>query len=339
MKLRLVAGASLLVLAVAAAAYPAWWDHHQAAAGSHLVMRERARIAATTTAATTTAAHRSAACSPKTGPGILAIRALGLTAPVQQGLSEATLAVAVGHDPATSWPAPGALTILSSHDVGYFAHTSSLTAGQRITYTEPCGALSYRVTGHLILKPGQAIPAIPGGGIVLDSCYPTNALWYTPDRYLVLASYVGETASKHAPTPGPSAPQDISAPVVLPAGLSAAELTLTTNSWLMGHLSFTGSPSPAFLQSPAPLQAEGKALEVLFGLRHALAAHDAAWLAALAPGVHVPVGLAATPAAPLEVTEAVAGSTVEAVTLTSSTTAGPVTLTVAPRSGKLVAVA
>lgn len=305
---RLVAGAALLALAVAGVAYPLLWQHHQTVAGNRAVVHD--------IASGKTAKLNSGTCNARPGPGILKIPAIGLTAPVESGLSDSVLAVAIGHDPSTAWPNAGSSSLLAGHDVGYLSQDTKLKPGDNINYIEPCATLHYIVQRQIISKPYQQIPMPKAGGLVLDSCWPTNALWYTPQRYLVIAQYVSTTLG--SPTlPSLSPPPHVPT-VKLPSELHAAELTLATNSWPMGSLQITGTPTAQWTQSQADLQSETAALELLFGLRHALSSVQLAWLHILAPGVSVPEWLAGTPSSQLNVSEQVSGSNLEKVTLSSS---------------------
>lgn len=313
-------GAGLLCLALAAigVGYPLVWQHHQATVGGGLVRADQAR------------AHRierskrggTGVCAAQPGPGVLDIPSLHVAAPVEQGLSDTVLAVALGHDPSTPWPGSGSSSLIAGHDVGYLSADTSLLPGDTLSYSEPCATLHYTVTGHEITSPGQQVTLPPGGGIVLDSCWPTDALWYTSQRYLVIARYDSTTVgtSNLVPATPPPVPQ-----VHLPPGLAATALTLTTNSWPMGTLHVSGSPTPSWTASQAALDIEGDALELLFGLRHALGTGQAGWLATLAPGVSVPSWIDGTPDGQLDVTETVNGTNVTSVTLRStvSSASGP----------------
>jgi len=308
---RALVGLLCLLLAAAGVAYPLLWQHHQDAVGGALVRADRARARRIERAT----GSGTSSCRAQPGPGVLDIPMLHVAAPVEQGLSDGVLAVALGHDPSTPWPGPSASSLIAGHDVGYLSADTRLRTGDTISYAEPCATLHYTVVAHEITVPGQQVTLPPGGGIVLDSCWPTDALWFTSQRYLVIARYVSTTRGPGRPVAAapPSVPT-----VSLPPGLAATQLTLTTNSWPMGTLQVTGSPSPSWTASQAALDAQAGALELLFGLRHALTTGRSGWLGALAPGVTVPAWLADTPAAQLDVTESVTGTEVLRVTLRSA---------------------
>lgn len=318
-----------MVLAALAVAYPLAWDHHQQDAGRRAVAADRARDRA---------ASRDApdgSCTARSGPGVLVVPALRLTAPVEQGLSDSVLAVALGHDPSTAWPAPGASTLIAGHDVGYLSADARLRPGDAVDYEEPCATLHYRVVRHEVTSPGQQVPLPSDGGLVLDTCWPADALWYTSQRYLVVARYVSST-SRPRRLPAPSAAPAVSA-VALPRGLQASTLTLAANPWPMGDLTVEGAPSAAWTASQSSLAAEADALELLFGLRHALTAGATATASALAPGVDVPTWLDGSSAGSMAVVETVQGGTLTSVSLRSAvgTATGtvPFRLTAVPTGG------
>ncbi len=307
-RLRLAVGAVLIALAVAGITYPIAWQHNQKTVGNQIVNHDIALGRSATS--------KSGTCTARPGPGVLRIPALGLTAPVESGTSDSVLAVALGHDPSTSWPGPGKSSLLAGHDVGFLSQDTKLKIGDTINYIEPCATLNFIVQKHIISKPFQHIAMPRRGGLILDSCWPINALWYTPQRYLVIARYVSTTAGSPMP---PSVPVPPHVPVVkLPSGLHATDLTLATNSWPMGSLQIGGTPSNQWTHSQADLQTETTALELLFGLRHAISTAVPVWSKILAPGVSVPRWLAGTPNSRLNVSEQIRGSTITEVTLSSS---------------------
>jgi sortase A len=150
MRRAVLAGLGVLLLLVAAAgvAYPLWWQHRQSTVGRREVL-SLARVDAS-------------GCSVSTapGPGILRIPSLSVVAPVVQGVSDATLAVSVGHFPTSPWPGERGISVLEAHDVGYFASNSSLAAGDLVTYETGCRVDTYRVVRQDVLHPGQVIREI-----------------------------------------------------------------------------------------------------------------------------------------------------------------------------------
>lgn len=307
-RLRYAIGALLIALAVAGIIYPMQWQHHQTTVGNQITKKDLAKGAPVSSSAGT--------CTPQSGPGVLSIPAIGLLAPVESGTADSVLSVALGHDSSTSWPGAGRSSLIAGHDVGFLSQDTKLVAGNTVNYIEPCGIVHFVVESHIISKPFQSIPMPANGGLILDSCWPTDALWYTPQRYLVIARYVS-TSVGSAQTPGIPKPPSVPS-VKLPKGTLANQLSLATNPWPMGRLQISGSPSINWTQSQAALQVETSSLELLFALRHSIASANPTLSNSLAPGVPVPGWLNGSPSSELNVSEEVNGSTLIGVTLSSS---------------------
>jgi len=252
--------------------------------------------------------------------GVLTIPKLGVKAPVESGTSDEVLNDAVGHFDGTSWPGQHGTSVLLAHDVSYFGHLGSLQPGDRVSYQSGCTTYTFTVTGHQVVKNGAPVPPLPGTAVVLDTCWPTDALWYTPDRYLVEAvqSEVSVGNPPPAATVQPQFPTNFTG-TASPA-LQATGLTLESNEEPMGTMSFQGSPSAEWSQSPAPLALEAAALADYFGGYHAATSRNSAWWSSVAPGVAMPAALAGSrpglsSASPLDVTITAAGSQPSAVLL------------------------
>lgn len=311
----LISGVFLMVVAVVMVAYPLWWNHRSSTGAKSLLIKEHKVLAKTYANS-----QAGKACTPTPGPGVIQIPTIGLNAPVEQGLEDAVLNVAVGHDPSTPWPGPANSTLLAAHDVSFFSQLGALKVGDTVTYTVPCATYTYEVTAMKVSGPGQSIATPAAGSLILDTCYPPNALWYTPDRYVVTATYVttapqNSTAGNVSSVTLPSFPN---LTVPLPSGLSPTSLTLSTNTQEMGHMTFSGTPTPNFEQSNAPLQVEAAALEAWFAAIHTLEQSNSAWWSIFAPNVTMPTSLLSSTIAstsPLEVNENVQVESPSSVTL------------------------
>lgn len=219
------------------------------------------------------------------GPQALVVaHQIGLTAPVEGGDDDAVLNVAVGHVPGSAWPNQPGTTLLAAHDVSYFADIDQLSVGQTVDFITPCDTYVYRITQHQVVAAGSPIYTSPANRLlILETCYPLNALFITSQRYLVTASLDKvEIRQSTVPTvvPAPAAPS-----VPAPPALVAQGLSLDDNEVLLGVLTLTGSPSSAWRQGPAPMADEAAALADYFaGLRTA-EQNQAGWWSALAPNV------------------------------------------------------
>lgn len=318
---RILLGVALVWGALGVLGYRIGWQRHAAHARSALLRYETspAPVHGAATACTSPAATPS---SDGVLAGVLTVPRLGVEAPVESGTTDAVLNDAVGHFDGSAWPGQSGTAVLLAHDVSYFGRLGSLVPGDRISYGSGCDTYTFTVIGHQVVKDGAPVPSLPGKAVVLDTCWPTDALWYTPDRYLVEAVEsqvsVGSQATDITKAAQPAFPTSFTS-TASPA-LQATGLSLVDNEEPMGTLSIQGSPSSAWSQSPAPLALEEAALEAYFGGYHAATATNPAWWASVAPGVQMPAPLAgATPglshAGPLDVTITAAGDQPSSVLL------------------------
>jgi LPXTG-site transpeptidase (sortase) family protein len=311
-------GIVLVIVVVVAAAFPFWWGHRSATSSQELLRRAGVRVSAAPRATGTLSKCLTAAPTvpgDPTASGVLQIPSLNLTAPVVNGLADSVLAIAVGHDPSTPWPGAVGESVLEAHDVSFFSHINQLTAGQLVTWEAGCSESTFRVTSATVMHPGETIPTPSAGtGIALVTCWPTDALWWTSQRYVVTAALVTTTlVDDPAQWPEPSH-DALSVPAA--PGLAAGGLGLTNNPVTLGALDLSGIPSPAWASSPAPLEVANSALEEYVAARRSVLAQNPAWWASIAiPGVTLPSSWAEPGA--LSVTIAVTGSTVSTVTLDS----------------------
>ena len=331
---RLVAGIALLVVAAVGIGYPIWWKLRSDQGAQRLLQQYRSETTIAGRSSTTTA------CNASTGPGILSIPSIGLIAPVQQGVDDSVLNVSIGHNPSTSWPGTTGTSLLSAHDVSFFSRIDELKPGQTITYSVGCASYVFRVSKGVVTKVGAPIDVPANGSLILDTCWPTNALWYTSQRYIVTAQYVSTVPTSSLAKSGsvPSQLPEVVLHVNLPSGLDPAGLSLSANSQIMGTLSFDGTPTSEFIQSNAPLQFEASALTLWFAAIHTLEANQPTWWNTFAPGVPYPTRLAGTPlrsTGALEVTEQVDGTTPVRATLSGSLNGVQVTLSASVQSGTI----
>jgi len=229
----------------------------------------------------------------KSGPqGLLEAPAIGLVAPVEQGTTNAVLSVAVGHDPYSVWPGSAGNAVLEAHDVSYFVHIDQLHAKDVLRYVTPCATYEFSVSGHEIVKQGSTVYDTKAATLTLVTCWPTNALWFTPDRYLVTATETAvirrEPRSLKVPAAvGPTVMPTVSAP---PALVSQG-LTLQNYSVPMGTMTIVGSPSASFVESPGPLLDQDAAVEAFIAGVRATTENRMSWWHDIAPGVPPPSAL------------------------------------------------
>ena len=195
------------------------------------------------------------------GPqGLLQAPSIGLEAPVLSGTDDAQLDVAVGHLSTSVWPGQPGASLMAAHDVSYFSRINDLARGSTIVFSTPCRTYVYQVSGSDVIHTGSPVYSDPSKSqIVLETCYPLNALFLSPERYLVRAdlSSVVSSGQPLAPATPPSpAPQ-----VPAPTALAQQGLGLANNDVQLGTLGLQGTPDPLWQQSLAPISDEAAAID------------------------------------------------------------------------------
>ena len=217
-----------------------------------------------------------------TNLGILHISSIHLTAPVLQGTHDAEINSAVGHLSASVFPGERGTSILAGHNVTWFHRINAIPLGGIIAYTTSSGTWTFRVVRHQVVHVGTPVPNSPIPHLVLEACYPLNALYLTPYRYLVTAVLVKS----------PQPPREThlygstTYHIAIPAVIRRQGVTLASNYAPMGTLQITGHPSTTWRQSNAPLNLASAITSGYFAILH-IAKDDnpSAW-AQFAP--HIP---------------------------------------------------
>ena len=130
--------------------------------------------------------------SPKTGVplGRVVVPTLQLSAPLVQGTGLGVLAMAAGHLSNSVLPGQLGTAIIAAHDVTYFHHLDKLKKGDEIDVTTSQGRFVYQVIAHRIVSVGTNVDNTSYPSLVLETCYPLNALTPVSQRYLVIAAMV-----------------------------------------------------------------------------------------------------------------------------------------------------
>ncbi|MFZ0250632.1 MAG: class D sortase [Acidimicrobiales bacterium] len=318
-------GVVLLFGAVFAGSYALAHQEHQHHAQAVLLGSERAAMAKIA-AHSHGASCQVAGVGPGQLSGILTIPALKLSAPVEEGTDDQELNVAVGHDPQSVWPGVDGAAVFLAHDVSYFVHLNQLKPGDVITYQTACNTVRFQVSGQQVVSAGSSVSSTTDPSLVLDTCWPPNALFFTPDRLLVRATEVGAATKGANLDPDAQFVRTVAATdfaTSAPPVLQAQGLTLQQNEAPMGTMHLVNA-SVAFAQSPGPLSLEAAALETYFGGLHAGAQRQSAWWAAMAPHLAMPTDLAGAVVtghdSPLDVEIDSAGGTPDQVVLHTAVT-------------------
>jgi LPXTG-site transpeptidase (sortase) family protein len=283
-------GAALVVTAAVGSAYPLWWSHRSSSAGRELLGRALGQGETSLRPGGANGACANASSGDVVTPqhpAVVEIPAIGLRAPVLEGLDDAVLNVAVGHEPSSAWPGASGESVLLAHDVSYFSDLDRLHDGNEVIWLDGCREDFFRVIGHEIVQPGAAL-AKPssGAGLAMITCWPTDSLWWTPDRYVVETAFVGEqfVSRQVALEASSRSRRSVPAwPTGVPKGLfGRADV-------LVDSLGTAGSPSRSFTEGPEPLDAANRVLSDYAAVEKTVTAREGLWWAALAlPGVPLP---------------------------------------------------
>jgi len=135
--------------------------------------------------------------SPKMGVlmGRVVVPNLQLSAPLVQGTGLGVLAMAAGHLTNSVLPGHIGTSIIAAHDVTYFHHLDNLKMGDEIDLTTSQGRFVYQVMSHRVVSVGTNVDNTSYPSLVLETCYPLNALTPVNQRYLVIATLVSSTVS------------------------------------------------------------------------------------------------------------------------------------------------
>jgi hypothetical protein len=170
-----------------------------------------------------------------------------------------------------------------------------------------------RFSGHH--RPDQGSLSLPAG--------PTNALFWTSDRYVVETELVARTSLSHPTTT--QAPELVPLGVPAPPALAAEGLSLAQSGVLVGHLAISGSPSALFSEGPEPLEIAAAALrDYAAAVKTATAGNRSWWSDLAVTGIPLPVPWSI--AYDTNITLVVDDATVKSIVLSSP--AATVTLTI-----------
>ncbi|MFV0295021.1 MAG: class GN sortase [Hyphomicrobiaceae bacterium] len=123
----------------------------------------------------------------------IAVPRLGASAIVLSGTSGQALAFGPGHLEGSAMRGQPGTTVFAAHRDTHFAFLRNVKIGDDIIATGPDGAPhTYRVTHTEVVAWDRAMIdfAAPGRHLVLATCWPFDATFHGPLRYLVHASVV-----------------------------------------------------------------------------------------------------------------------------------------------------
>jgi LPXTG-site transpeptidase (sortase) family protein len=128
--------------------------------------------------------------------GRLAIPRLKVRAMVREGTGERTLSLALGHIPGTALPGQKGNIGVAGHRDTLFRALRNVAAKDEITFETPHETFVYRVETTQIVKPEEVQVLDPGPTreLTLVTCYPFEYVGSAPDRFIVKAKLISDTA-------------------------------------------------------------------------------------------------------------------------------------------------
>lgn len=260
------------------------YKQHARTAAAYLVRSERARAVDVQHDSAAVGCRAPLPSDPRAGAAraVLEIPSLGVTAPVLAGTGNAQLDRGVGHLTASAWPDQAGVVVLEAHDVTFFSALDKLAPGARLTIDAPCHTWSYAVHRTDVVAKGSPIPAT-APGLVLVTCWPTNALYYTSHRFVVTADLVSVAGGPPGATPAAAA-----LPVVrpsLPSALASQDLSLDRVRLPVGTLTEAPTIAADVRQSGSALAAADAVERLMVASLLTASEQRQAWWSALAPTV------------------------------------------------------
>jgi sortase A len=201
---------------------------------------------------------------------------------VLQGTSDAILAVAPGHEPQSVMPGTPGTAVIVAHNLTFFRNIDLLRHGDPLTVQTAAGTFTFRVTGHRIVPADTSLPNTPRASLALIACYPLNALYLTPQRYVVFASLTRSTEAAAASLPDAAAPPP-TFQATLPPALQKIPLWLSDTNLTVSSANFTGGSSTRLTASGGSWSLVAQAIRMFAGTLRALADGGSAPLAGFGP--------------------------------------------------------
>lgn len=179
--------------------------------------------------------------------GRIVIPRLQLNISVLEGTGYSQLLVAPGHLPGSVLPGVPGTSVIAAHNATWFRHINLLHVGSRIYVSTDSGRYAFAVTRKEIVRVGTPLRNTRGPSLVLEACYPLDALYLTNQRYWVKTHFLGRisrlptVAAQQLPAPWPVDLQG--------TGFTKDQFTVYTLGVPMGSLQDTGGVHSGISQS------------------------------------------------------------------------------------------
>jgi sortase A len=147
------------------------------------------------------AATESFSATPQTssthpkGPrllGRITVPRLEMSAMVNEGVDEDTLALAIGHIPGTALPGAQGNVAVAAHRDTFFRPLRDLRRNDEIDFATSQGEFRYRVESLRIVNPEdvEVLRPSPEPQLTLITCYPFDFFGHAPKRFVVQARQI-----------------------------------------------------------------------------------------------------------------------------------------------------
>jgi sortase A len=125
--------------------------------------------------------------------GRITVPRLELSAMVNEGVDENTLALAIGHIPGTALPGSSGNVGVAAHRDTFFRPLKDLRADDEVDFTTDQGEFRYRVTSLRIVDPDDVAVLQPTKEpeLTMVTCYPFEFFGHAPKRFVVQARRIG----------------------------------------------------------------------------------------------------------------------------------------------------
>lgn len=282
-------GAAVVALPFVLPAYAAWRQAQLASARpAWRAARDTARAGGASALASPAAPAGAAVAvpaQPQVGQvaAFLRVPKIDLAATVLQGTADALLASAPGHEPQSVMPGSVGTSVIVAHNLTFFRHIDLLRPGDRIVAGTAQGVFTFEVSHSLRVAADSPLPNTPWPSIALVACYPLNALYYTPQRFVVEAKLVSASPApaESLASLRPSPPQFLA---TLPSDLAQVPLWLSDTHLEVGQATFSGGPSLKLSASGASWSLVAQSIRMFAASLAALARPGASPLAGFGPG-------------------------------------------------------
>jgi sortase A len=137
--------------------------------------------------------------------GRIEIPSVGVSAIVEDGESDSTLAESVGHIRGTALPGERGNAALAAHRDTYFRDLADIQKGDEVYFTTANAIFKYRVDDIQIVDPTDVSALAPStdSRLTLITCYPFHYIGPAPKRFVVVASLEDNAPQSHVGTGNP----------------------------------------------------------------------------------------------------------------------------------------